>query len=457
MSAISEEEWRIILTEILEDLDEQQYNKMLICLSEIPKCVKTKSREEMPQAIIERYGVETSIHRINEVMDQIPRKDAKVQDWLRPFVDKLKNKQEKTGKKRKSCEMDSKSEDETPEAGFKKNNIVSDSPSDEEAEADELKSPQPDKKRKIPPWRISIHDLKIFGDLGKKAIAGKVVQKSGPRTYQTKNKKKKFFFYLGVADETSSIKVMVYGKERYQRFQEESFFLFRNVIMEKDLMKVTKKSTISKTTSIDVPENLEMEARMLVPAQIPVCSIAKANIAAEKTSVSVEGTITEIGSVENIELKDKQGIRSKQEFKLEDSTGSIRITLWGDDIMQLRGKSQGDVVRVANVKTSHYYDTVSLNSTTFTRIIKVQSAAVQKITIEIVGIIKASSTQTELDAEIGSTEVQSFVVDSSLLAKVFGVRVDSNFEDRLLGEMPFSADVEIEGNKINNMKPAKEK
>lgn len=305
--------------------------------------------------------------------------------------------------------------------------------------------------------RISIHDLKIFGDLGKKAIVGKVVQKSGLRTYQTKNKEKKFFFYLGVADETSSIKVMVYGRECYQHFQEESFFLFRNIIMEEDLMKVTKKSTISKTTSNDVPEILETEARMLVYAQIPVCSIAQANSAAEKTSVSVEGTITEIGSVENIKLKAKRRKKAKQEFKLEDSTGSIRVTLWGDDIKQLRGKSHGDVVRVINVKTSHYCDTVSLNSTTFTRIVKVQSAAVQNITIEIIGIIKASSSQTELDAEIGSTEVQSFVVDSSLLAKVFGVKVDSNFEDRLLGKMPFSADVEIEGNKIKKMKPAKEK
>ncbi|XP_030603077.1 NACHT, LRR and PYD domains-containing protein 1a-like [Archocentrus centrarchus] len=99
MSAISEEAWRITLTVILEELDEPQYKKMLLFLSEIPKRVKTKSREEMPQLIIEHYGVETSIHRINEVMDQIPRKDAAVQDRLRPFVDKLKNTQQKTGER----------------------------------------------------------------------------------------------------------------------------------------------------------------------------------------------------------------------------------------------------------------------------------------------------------------------------------------------------------------------
>lgn len=72
-------------------------------------------------------------------------------------------------------------------------------------------------------------------------------------------------------------------------------------------------------------------------------------------------------------LKKKQGAENRKEFQLEDGTGSIWITLWGEDIKQLRGKSPGDSVRVVNVKTSHYYDSVSLNSTDFTRISKVIS------------------------------------------------------------------------------------
>lgn len=126
------------------------------------------------------------------------------------------------------------------------------------------------------------------------------MQKSGLRTYETKKREKKFFFYLGVADETGSIKVMVYGRERYQRFQEKSCYLFREVIMEENvikgesIMKVTKKSIISKTAPIDVPENVEMEARMLIYSQTPVCSIGQAIGSEEKTSVSVEGKVTEV-------------------------------------------------------------------------------------------------------------------------------------------------------------------
>lgn len=85
---------------------------------------------------------------------------------------------------------------------------------------------------------------------------------------------------------------------------------------------------------------------------------------------------------------------------------------------------------------------------------QVQSAAVENVTIQIIGIKDAKKTETEVDALISSGEVQSFVVTSSLLAKAFGVRLEGDFEDRLLENMPFSADVEIKGNKIMKIKYA---
>lgn len=96
MSTISEEEWKIALTEILEELDGSQYKKMMMLfLSGIPKHVRTdKPREEMPQVIIEHYGVETSVLEIKNIMDRIPRRDPRVQDQLRPFVERLEKKQE---------------------------------------------------------------------------------------------------------------------------------------------------------------------------------------------------------------------------------------------------------------------------------------------------------------------------------------------------------------------------
>ncbi|XP_067465104.1 apoptosis-associated speck-like protein containing a CARD isoform X4 [Thunnus thynnus] len=101
MSNISEREWKMALTAILEELDESEYKKMLgcCCFDKIPKGVKTgTSREEMPHIIIKYLGVDKSISAINQAMDLIPRKDPAIQDKLRPFVDKLKSKHEEENK-----------------------------------------------------------------------------------------------------------------------------------------------------------------------------------------------------------------------------------------------------------------------------------------------------------------------------------------------------------------------
>ncbi|XP_039894430.1 uncharacterized protein LOC120737657 [Simochromis diagramma] len=469
MWPISMNEWKTALTAILKQLDNPQYDKMLEIV-QIPKQRKTaKFREQLPQKIIEHHGLKKSICKIRDAMDQIPRRDHAVQNLLLPFVEQLKNGPKTEGKKRKHSERDSKSADKKLEFGqrksFQRDKVALVGPLEPKRKKTGSSDPAPEatpaaetsKEIKIPSWRKSIRDVKISGDLGNKVIAGKVLAKSVLRTYETNKKEKKFFFYLGVADETGSIKVMVYGRERYQHFQEKSCYLFRNVIMDKNVvMKVTTKCVISKTAAIDVPENVEMEAQMFGYSQTPVCSIEQAIGSAEKTLVSVEGTVREIGSVETVKLKNKRRKKDKREFQLEDGTGSIWITLWGEDIKQLRGKSPGDSVRVVNVETNHYNDSVSLNSTDFTRIFKVQSSTVENVTIEIIGIKDAKKTETEVDAQIGSGEVQSFVVTSSLLAKAFSVRLEGDFEDRLLEKMPFSADVEIKGNKIMKIK-AKEK
>lgn len=91
MAAISEEQWKTALTEILAKLNDKEYDKMWEFVSKIPKQKKTKKLKiEMPQKIIKQYGVNESIQRIKNAMNKI-RKDPGVQDLLRPFVDQLKS------------------------------------------------------------------------------------------------------------------------------------------------------------------------------------------------------------------------------------------------------------------------------------------------------------------------------------------------------------------------------
>lgn len=91
-----EAKWKKDLTSFLEELDESQFKKMLSYLEKIPQGVKAgKVREEMAQIIIQYYGAEESSTVMHKAMCLIPRMDAAVQDLLRPFVDKLKNRRQK--------------------------------------------------------------------------------------------------------------------------------------------------------------------------------------------------------------------------------------------------------------------------------------------------------------------------------------------------------------------------
>ncbi|XP_067465105.1 apoptosis-associated speck-like protein containing a CARD isoform X5 [Thunnus thynnus] len=102
------DKWKTSLTSILDELDDREYKKMLLNLDKIPKGLKaSKSKEEMPQIIIQYYGVEQSVLEIKDVMDLIPRMDAAVQDLLRPFVDQLKKK-DQTMKVEEPCGQSSK-------------------------------------------------------------------------------------------------------------------------------------------------------------------------------------------------------------------------------------------------------------------------------------------------------------------------------------------------------------
>ncbi|MEQ2163588.1 hypothetical protein GOODEAATRI_031783 [Goodea atripinnis] len=87
--------------------------------------------------------------------------------------------------------------------------------------------------------------------------------------------------------------------------------------------------------------------------------------------------------------------------------------------------------------------------------VQVQSAPVQNVTIEIVGIIKSGRMESELEVLINN-QVNTFIMASPLLAEVLGVRLADDLEDRLLEKIPFLVQAEIQGNKITDLKAAEE-
>ncbi|XP_053188101.1 uncharacterized protein LOC128371748 [Scomber japonicus] len=428
-----EEEWKSALNAILQELNQEQYDTLLDLLSKIRQNQKAgKPREQMPQIILEHYGLHRSYSVIKEEMWEMPRRDSKVQDLLRPFEDKLKNNHEKErdGKKRKH---------------------VSDPVQEEQEEqrpaADELKRSRLEKERNNQSWRKTIRDLKSSDQLhDSEAIVGKVMQKSGLR----KNDNGTVFFYVSVVDDTDCTRLTVYGKHRYQEINEECSYMIRKLMKDENVWKVNKHSKVSQTSAVKVPEELEMEARKLICVESPVYSIAEAKTLPEKYGVTVEGTVTEIRPVVETEVTTQQRTTKRQEFLLQEDKESIRICMWGENTKQVKEISVGDVVNVTNVKTSRYHNTVSLNSTGFTRILPIERAPVQKARIEIQAIQSTDPTQTFLEA-VYNGRIDTFVVSTQLLGSKFNLRLDGDFKENLLNKMPFSADVEIQGRKINTI------
>ncbi|PWA24642.1 hypothetical protein CCH79_00016189, partial [Gambusia affinis] len=137
---------------------------------------------------------------------------------------------------------------------------------------------------------------------------------------------------------------------------------------------------------------------------------------------------------EKIQMKKTPTKKDKQAFELEDGTGSITVDLWGDDTKHLNGISNGDRVRVTNLKTNLYNGRVSLNSTNSTRITKVQSAQVQNVNITIKGISKFDGINAELEVEI-KNQVKTLEVSCPILAKAVGLRLDDDFKAKLLKKL----------------------
>ncbi|XP_041863861.1 uncharacterized protein LOC121654066 [Melanotaenia boesemani] len=449
MSDISENKWRDAMTKIFDMLDEDQYKKMVGILQKFefssPQKKTAKFRKDLPRKIIEKYGLEESISIINEAMKQIPRNDPSVQDLLRPFVDKLgKNQEEEPEGQQKSSTPE---QTDLPGAAKTEKKMGK----NEDKSVKTTGSTENPKESEIP--ILAIKDLKTTGVLGQNFTAGKVVQKSGLRPYYTQDNVRKIYFYLGVADKTDCIKVMVYGNERFEGIKEGSFYIFRDVIMENKVMKITERSKMSETAAFSVPKSLELEALKLLSS--PVFTIANIQTIEKQTRVSVEGTVKEIGCSKPIELRSKQMKKDKLDFRLEDDTGSIWISLWGEDTKLIHGISVGDFVGVINVKTNLYNNTVSLNSTDFTRIMKVHSAAVQNAIVQVVGILKAEEVETELEALVNN-QPQALVVASSLLRNVFVNSTEENLKDKLVEKIPFWAEAEIQGNRIIQIKASEQ-
>lgn len=81
---------------------------------------------------------------------------------------------------------------------------------------------------------------------------------------------------------------------------------------------------------------------------------------------------------------------------------------------------------------------------------QVQSVGIQNVSIELIGIIKATKKETHLEAVLNQ-QVNTFVVASRLLAEALGVKLEGDYKEMFLAKMPLLADVVIQGSRIKRI------
>ncbi|KAI4787853.1 hypothetical protein KUCAC02_036211, partial [Chaenocephalus aceratus] len=217
------------------------------------------------------------------------------------------------------------------------------------------------------PWEKSTFDLKSSGILETEAIVGTVVKKSELHTFM----EGKFFFY---------VKLMVTGEDHHQPIKEGSSYVFRELTQDEIAVKVNASSSVSETKPVIVPEEFEREAARLLCPQSPLTSIKDIKSSPPKTLVSVEGTVTQIDSIKKVKVHYQEEKTNQQSFKLRQEAEEISVTMWGEATEQSKALSVGDVILLKYMKPKEYREEVSLNSTKYTKITKVQSVGIRKVT-----------------------------------------------------------------------------
>ncbi|XP_029703809.1 uncharacterized protein [Takifugu rubripes] len=445
MSDILEKEWKQTLTFIVEELDNQQFEKLLELLSKIPKGQKTPNiRGNMAQIINEHYGLEDSVFAIVDAMETIPRRDDKIQEPLKAFVEKLKA---NTGKKRKrnpvqltekttldkKRKLDPNTTEQTEAGGSRP------------VMAKGILAGQPATETDTASWSKSICDLVAAHEVVATAtIRGRIMDKSKLQTYKTQ---KKDFFFLLVTDETASIKMMVYGKPHYQKLQKGKHYLFRKLIRDKNLFKVTLQTIVAELGAFDIPKEVEEKAKRL-SSHGPYVSIEEVKKwDSEILPVSVEGTITKVCPSE-LMVKGNNAKRrtKKQHFHIKDNTDSIEVVIWGRNVKKCENVAVGDVVKLTNMNIKNL-ESVTLQSTDITNIEQVRKFTIHNHQLKIVAVTKCQKMQTDLEV-ILDQRFYTMVVKNKLLAEAYSLSLGEKFRSQLMMALPLMGEAQIEGNEI---------
>ncbi|XP_061170755.1 uncharacterized protein LOC133180207 [Saccostrea echinata] len=191
-------------------------------------------------------------------------------------------------------------------------------------------------------------------------------------SYTTSAGQKKESVVIGVADRDSVVKVILYDIDKLPSLKVSDTVMLTNYVFKLDpepVVVLTKVSKIMRTSSLDVPQNIIDEAKMIShPPPAETISVKAAKISPVKTLISVKGRVTSEELVRTVQVKGQDV--AVQNIKIKDDTDEVKVSLWREMTATC---SVGSFLQITNVVVNHFQEEISLSTTSKTQIQKCEA------------------------------------------------------------------------------------
>lgn len=262
------------------------------------------------------------------------------------------------------------------------------------------------------------------------------------KTYTTQQGDEKTMTVVAFADQSASIKGIVYNDSLLKTLSVNSSVLIKNFICKPSNLVLTTTTKVYRCAPVTaIPSAFMQEAIKLVhPPDAPVVTIQAAKTSPVKSTTTVRGYIVQDEAVRTVDVR--QQPTDVRTIVLEDKTGKAKLSLWRD--LAKTQVAPGNYIEAKNVLISTYNNEVTLGSTSRTTL-QVLPTPKENVSIEVAAFIK-----DDLQYEIFTSDEQQFVIEEQLLLSKYKVEA-ANLEEHLLNLLPFQLEGQTQSKEFINL------
>lgn len=255
-------------------------------------------------------------------------------------------------------------------------------------------------------------------------IKGTVQKKSDMRDFKNKTGK---LFTFEIFDRTGSIKIISFN---------EAAHLFFDLVKDETVIEISRATvkmtnkqfnTCSSDYEIHLDKNSYYDTLDEKPIDVKYdfCKINEISSRTEKGKCTVVGIVHEVYSISTVIAKQSQKELQKRDIILVDETGSIKLTLWGDQTTLYL--EDNPVLLVSDARIAEFNNQITLSSS-FQTILKVDPEINESFSIK--GWYDANKSNITIQRSIKNVdysfleEVQTY---STCIATLLFIREDNLF------------------------------